>query len=117
MPQFTAANKVLASQHCDETIDRLGSSTWKAVCLKWLIAYGLLLFAGSDVWVSHWLIAPIPSSVEDALLQVRVGMSRDEAIAALQSYDQDVIESVWCSGHTKDGLEFFKSWFYKSEFQ
>ncbi len=82
----------------------------------WVIGYGLLLFAGTAIWGIHWLIAPMPGSVEEALLQVRVGMNREEAAAALQSYDQDVIESVWCSGHTKDGHEFFKSWFYKFEY-
>jgi hypothetical protein len=83
---------------------------------KWLFGYGLLLFIGTAIWGINWLIAPMPGSVEKALMQVRVGMKRDEAVAALQAYDQENIDIVRCSGRAKDGREFYKAWFYKSEY-
>jgi hypothetical protein len=44
--------------------------------------------------------------MEDLYWRVRMGMSKDEAIAALRSGEHDYIECIYVSGTTRDGRRF-----------
>jgi hypothetical protein len=54
---------------------------------------------------SEWL-AVEPGSSEDVFARVRIGMSQEETIAVLRSYDPDKIEAPFVEGITKDGRAF-----------
>ncbi len=74
---------------------RAGRYRWKFL---W-IALVLSLAIGS--WLAlRWLV-PKPGSSEEVYGRIRIGMTRDEAVAVLRTHDS--IEDVYCEGETKGG--------------
>jgi hypothetical protein len=74
---------------------------------RWrLLAAGFLLCLVGGAWSGLRWFAAEPGSAEDVFARIRVGMSQEEAVAALRTYDPDNIDGVYSEGTTKGG----RSW-------
>ena len=71
----------------------------------WFLAalFGLFVLAA---WYFSPLTAPPSGSMEDLYKRVRVGMSQQEAVTALQTGEHDYISCLYLSGVTRDGRSF-----------
>src|SRR5262249_7091678 len=67
---------------------------------------GLLLCLGVGAWCgSRWLAAET-GSAEDVFARIRVGMSQEEAVAVLRTYNPDIIDGVYARGKTRRGVSW-----------
>jgi hypothetical protein len=73
---------------------------------RWgLLGAGLLGLAVGAWGISRWLAAE-PGSAEDVFSRIRVGMTQEEAVAILRTYDPGRIDGVYAEGTTRQG----RSW-------
>jgi hypothetical protein len=80
-------------------------------CFLWLSPYlATLLFAG---WVLSRMTAPAPGSMEDLYNRVRVGMSQEEAVAALEPAEGNIYNNIWVWGTNRQGREFSTPWTFQ----
>lgn len=76
--------------------------------MKLLLRAGLWLSVSVSalalaVGVAVRLTAPPSGSMKDLYSRVQVGMSRDQAVAALQAGDHDYVECIYVSGTDRHG--------------
>ena len=64
-------------------------------------------------WSVSRLTAPESGSMEDLYKRVRVGMSQQQAIAALQAGDHDYVECIYNKGTDRQGQRFTSYFTYK----
>jgi hypothetical protein len=79
----------------------------------WLLRVGLLTgLTAISAWVgSRWLASDFGSS-EDVFKRVRIGMTQNEAVAVLRTYNPYTVEGLYWSGTTTDGRLFHSPcWF------
>ncbi len=69
----------------------------------WLVATVLLCGVAVVTWFGWRWLAPKPGSSEDVFSRIRVGMSQNEAVAILRTYDDSYNDGVYSWGVTKDG--------------
>ena len=72
-------------------------SLWLSLC-----CLALVLAA----WSVSRLMAPASGSIEDLYARIQVGMTKQEAIAALQAGDHDYVECIYVSGTNMRGQRF-----------
>src|SRR6266849_4303759 len=78
-------------------VRRLWYHRWK------ILGAGLVLGLELAVWLgSKWLSAA-PGSSEDVFARLRIGMTKEEVVAVLRSYDLHKIEGFSAAGETKSG--------------
>lgn len=66
-----------------------------------LLGVGLLLSLAVAAWCgSRWFDAE-PGSAEDVFARIRIGMSQEEAVAVLRTYDHYKIDGAYSEGTTK----------------
>src|ERR1700722_16069692 len=71
----------------------------------WFVAVGVLTTPVVAAWSVSQLTHPVLRSLEDSYSRIRVGMSRQEAIATLERYDPNSLRITF-SGTTRDGRSF-----------
>src|SRR5262249_52299737 len=74
---------------------------------RWSLWLSLCLLAPvQPALICSRLTAPQSGSMEDLYKRVRVGMSQQEAVAALQAGDHDYVDTIYVSGTDRRGRRF-----------
>jgi hypothetical protein len=81
-------------------------------CCLWLSVCWLAIVLAA--WSFSRLTAPASGSMENLYARVRVGMSLQQAVAALQAGERDYVECIYVSGTDSRGRPFFTFYSLKS---